>query len=62
MKKYEMYKCELCETMYNNQAQAISCEKCHIKDFQITNKRYVKGIHFPVSITVSNGKEYRIYK
>ena len=62
MKQYKMYKCEVCETMFNNEAQAISCEKSHITDFQITKRRYVRGIHFPVSITVSNGKETRTYK
>lgn len=62
MKKYEMYKCEICETMFNEKKKAVECEKSHITDFEITHKRYIRGVKFPVAITVTNGSETRIYK
>jgi len=62
MKKFEMYKCEVCETMFNDRKKAVECEKSHIVDFEIIKKRYIKGVKFPVAITVTNGHETRVYK
>lgn len=62
MKKYQMYKCEICDTMFNDRNKAVECEKSHIVDFEIVEKIYKQGQAFPVKIILSNGKNKRLYK
>lgn len=62
MKKYQMYKCEVCNTMFNDRVKAVECEKSHITDFEIVEKVYKQGQAYPVKIIVSNGKNKRLYR
>lgn len=62
MKKYQMYKCEICNTMFNEKDKAVTCEKSHITNFEIIEKVYKQGQTYPVKIIVSDGKSQRLYR
>lgn len=67
MKVIEKYRCEVCQTEYNDRKQAEACEKSHKQPIEIIRVRHLSmgqnGTGYPITVTIkmSDGKEV-VYK
>lgn len=52
MTKKELYACDLCHAVYQNEDGALNCEKDHLKCVKITDVRYDKHFKIPHKIEV----------
>lgn len=63
MTKKELYICDICHVDYDNEEDALDCEKGHLKIIKITDARYNPCSKFPYKIEVefSDGTKH-LYK
>ena len=52
MTKKELYTCDICHTDYREKADALKCEKEHLKCVKITDARYNAHFNLPCKIEV----------
>lgn len=58
MKIRTLYTCEICHTDYNNESDAVNCERTHMQKLSIVESKYL-GYHldhstFPIRIKIKN--------
>ena len=60
MTKKELYTCDICHTDYHDKADALKCEKEHLKCIKIADTRYKAHSKMPHKIVVefSNGTRH----
>lgn len=57
MKTLVTYRCELCNSVYEEYQEAIDCEKSHVLPVSVEKPKFYEKVAYPYGITVvlSNG-------
>lgn len=62
MKKVEMYRCEICENLFQDKNDAQDCEKTHKTELEISNTYYEEFSGEPKYVIIKINNRERAYK